>query len=128
MSKRVTGWRRVAGAMWNAPNDPQIFGALDIDATPLLAAIARARQLGWHVTPTHLVGRAVAHALAMVPELNVQIRHGRILPRPSVEVFFITSIAGGHDLSGVKVSDVDRKSVVDVALELTERASALKRG
>lgn len=114
--------------MWDPPNDPQIFGALDIDAAPMQAAIARLRELGSHVTPTHLVGRAVAHALVAVPDVNVQLRRGWVTPRDAVEVFFITSVAGGRDLSGVKITHVDRKSVTEVARELTERSAALKQG
>jgi hypothetical protein len=33
-STRVLGWRRIASAMWSPPDDPQIFGALDVDAAP----------------------------------------------------------------------------------------------
>ena len=61
-STRLTGWRRIASALWNAPNDPQIYGALELDATPALELIERARARGHHVTATHLVGRAVARA------------------------------------------------------------------
>lgn len=125
---RATGWRRIANALWTSPNDPQIFGALDIDAGPLRAYIAEARLAGHHLTPTHLVGRAVAHALAEVPDMNVQLRGGRIIPRTSVDVFFITAVEGGHDLSGVKIHDVDRGSAVAVARELAERGRRLKSG
>jgi len=125
---RVTGWRRIANAMWRAPEDPQIFGAFDVAAAPLDAYIAEARAAGHHVTPTHLVGRAIAHALQAVPELNVQIRRGRVRPRSSIDIFFITAVSGGHDLSGVKVTDVASKSAIAVAEELTRRATAMKRG
>lgn len=114
--------------MWHPPDDPQIFGALDIDAEALLAFIDQARTRGVRVTPTHLVGRAIAHALVRVPDLNVQVRGGRAVPRPTVDVFFITAVAGGRDLSGVKIEDVPRKSAFDVAGELATRASALKHG
>lgn len=114
--------------MWHAPDDPQIFGALDIDAEPLLRFIAAARTKGERVTPTHLVGRAIAHALERVPDLNVQLRRGRAVPRPTVDVFFITAVAGGHDLSGVKIVDVPHKSALEVASELGRRAGALKAG
>jgi pyruvate/2-oxoglutarate dehydrogenase complex dihydrolipoamide acyltransferase (E2) component len=107
-STRVTGWRRVASALWSAPSDPQIFGALDVDATAIRAFIADARGAGHRVTPTHLVGRAVARAFATVPELNAQIRRGRLIPRDSIDIFFITAVESGHDLSGVKVADVER--------------------
>lgn len=126
--QRVTGWRRIAGALWSPPSDPQIFGALDIDAGALRVFIERARAAGHRVTPTHVVGRAVAHALAVVPELNVQIRGGRIIPRDTVDVFFITAVAAGHDLSGIKISGIDRKAAIDVARELSERSSQLKAG
>lgn len=114
--------------MWSAPDDPQIFGALDLDAGPILDAIEHARAAGHRVTPTHLVGRAVAHALAEVPDLNVQIRAGRVRPRPSIDVFFITAVAGGHDLSGVKIANTDLKSVVEIASELASSSGKLKRG
>lgn len=126
--RRVTGWRRIADAMWGPPTDPQIFGALEVDARPLLRVIERERARGHRVTPTHLVGRAIGHALAEVPDLNARLRAGRIYPRPSVDVFFITAVDGGHDLSGVKVEGVDRKSVLEVAEALTSRARALKQG
>jgi len=113
--------------MWSSPDDPQIFGALDVDARPLLAQLQRARAAGFHVTPTHLVGRALAQALVAVPDLNVQIRHGRSRARASVDVFFITAVAGG-DLSGVKIENADRKSVTEIATELADRSTAIKRG
>jgi pyruvate/2-oxoglutarate dehydrogenase complex dihydrolipoamide acyltransferase (E2) component len=125
---KLTGWRRVASAMWRAPDDPQIFGALDIDARPALAFIERARAAGHRVTPTHLVGRALAHALCEVPDLNVRIRRGRVRPRRSVDIFFITAVAKGHDLSGVSIADMPRKSAISVAVELSERSTAMKEG
>jgi pyruvate dehydrogenase E2 component (dihydrolipoamide acetyltransferase) len=102
----VTGWRRIANAMWSALEDPQIFGELDIEAAAVMAVIERARAAGHRLTPTHLVGRAVAHALEVVPDLNVRIRGGCAYPRPSVDILFVTAVRGGHDLSGVKSVDV----------------------
>lgn len=114
--------------MWHAPDDPQIFGALDVDARPVLDFIARHRAAGRRLTPTHLVGRAIAHTLDEVPDLNVRIRGSRAYPRPSIDVFFITAVAGGHDLSGVKVEGVLHKRATEVAEELAARAAAMKTG
>lgn len=114
--------------MWRAPDDPQIFGALELDAAPVLAFIDSERVLGRRVTPTHLVGRAMAHALEAVPDLNVRIHGGRAYPRGSIDIFFITAVAKGHDLSGVKIRDVARKAASEVAAELTMRSSAIKTG
>jgi pyruvate dehydrogenase E2 component (dihydrolipoamide acetyltransferase) len=118
----------VAAALWPAPNDPQVFGTLDIDAAPLRAFIDEAHAAGHRVTPTHLVGRAVAHALEAVPELNVRIRGGRVIRRESIDVFFIAAVDAGNDLSGVKLEGVDRISAVDVGRELSRRSVRLKAG
>lgn len=124
----LRGWRRIASAMWPAPDDPQIFGSLDIDARPIRALIERATRAGHHVTPTHVVGRAVALALDRVPELNSQIAFGRSRSRPTIDVFFIAAVGKGNDLSGVKIRNVGAKSVTEVAEELQERRRALGSG
>jgi pyruvate dehydrogenase E2 component (dihydrolipoamide acetyltransferase) len=125
---RLTGWRKIANALWDAPNDPQIYGSLDLDATAMLAFIALARRHDEHVTATHLVGRAIAQALVAVPELNVRLVGDRAIPRESVDVFFITAVAGGSDLTGVKVDAADTKSAADVARELGRRSRMMKEG
>jgi hypothetical protein len=38
---KATGWRRVAAAVWGHPNDPQIYGDLEVDATSLLPSSTR---------------------------------------------------------------------------------------
>ena len=125
---RLTGWRKIANALWDAPNDPQIYGSLEVDATAMLAFIALARRHGEHVTATHLVGRAVAQALLAVPELNVRLVGDRAITRESIDVFFITAVDGGRDLSGVKVDGADTKSAADVARELGHRSRKMKEG
>ena len=127
-ASKLSGWRKVADAMWHAADDPQIYGALDVDATNLLALIERGRAAGHKLTATHVVGRAVAHALARVPELNVRLVSGQAVPRESVDVFFIAVVGGGRDLSGVKVARADEKSVFEIAVELSARARTLKGG
>jgi pyruvate/2-oxoglutarate dehydrogenase complex dihydrolipoamide acyltransferase (E2) component len=114
--------------MWHPPSDPQIYGTIDLDARPVLQLIEREREHGRRVTPTHVVGRAVGHALEAVPDLNVRILGGRAIPRETVDVFFIAAVGGGGDLSGVKVEDVPAKSVGAVAEEVTRRAGSMKRG
>lgn len=125
---RLGGWRKIAGAMWGPPDDPQVYGILEFDATNLLAYVARAREAGHRVTPTHVVGRALALALHEVPDFNVRIRGSRVIPRDSVDVFFITAVEGGRELSGVKVERADEKSILEVAAELGERSNRMKAG
>jgi pyruvate dehydrogenase E2 component (dihydrolipoamide acetyltransferase) len=126
--ERLLGWRRIAAAVWHGPNDPQIFGTLEVDATPLVALMHAYRRAGHAVTLTHLVGRALALALAKVPDVNVRLTGGKAVPHPTVDVFFITAVEGGHDLSGVKIVDADLKSALQIADELGQRAHVLKSG
>jgi pyruvate/2-oxoglutarate dehydrogenase complex dihydrolipoamide acyltransferase (E2) component len=129
MAERVRGWRKLAGSSWRAPDDPQFFGDLEIDATGLLAYIEDVRaRCGVRLTITNLIGRAVAVALTNVPEVNVRLVRGRVYPRDGVDVFFIVSTDGGRDLTGVKIEHVDRKSAVAIAGELAGRVTSIKRG
>ena len=125
---KITGWRRIAGAIWGPPNDPQIYGAMDVDATAIRAFLEKARAAGHHLTPTHLVGRAVARGLKEVPDFNVRLLGNRQLPRRGADIFFITAVSSGRDLSGVKIENTDQKPAVEVARELVHRASELKSG
>ncbi len=128
-SRRIPTWRRLAWAAWRPPSDPQFYGELDIEATALLAYVDHIREVsGTRVTITHLVGRAVAHGLTSVPELRVRVAFGREHDRETTDVFFITSVEGGKELSGVKIEDVAQKPVVTVAEELTRRHAAIVAG
>jgi len=126
--KRLTGWRRIATALWRAPSDPQIYGILEIDATALLDFVRAARERGHRVTPTHLAGRAVGMALRTVPDLNVRLIGDRAISRESIDVFFITAVSNGHDLTGTKITSIDEKPAVEVAKELAAKSHSLRQG
>lgn len=128
MRTKLRGWRKVANAMWRAPNDPQIYGALEVEATALRLFLDGCRDLGHRVTPTHLVGRALALTLREVPELNSRIIGEHVVTREGADVFFITAVEGGRELSGVKVERCEHKTVLEVAEELDRRAKAAKAG
>ena len=125
---KLAGWRKIASAMWGPPNDPQIYGALEFDATPLKALIESSKAEGHRITVTHLVGRSIALALAAVPDFNVRIVGSKLIPRDSVDIFYITAVEGGRSLSGVRVDNADKKSVFEIASELTARSSRMKAG
>jgi pyruvate dehydrogenase E2 component (dihydrolipoamide acetyltransferase) len=125
----VSTWRKIAPAIWSHPRDPQIYGELEVDASALLAFIEDARaSSGTRLTVTHVVGRAVALALAAHPELNCSLARGRFVQRPTVDVSFVVAVDGGRDLSTVKVRNADEKPAVDIATELAERAARVRSG
>ncbi len=131
--RQVSTFRRLAVAAWGPPRDPTIHGSLEIDAGPALAYLdALHRRTGQRATLTHLVGRALAVALAERPELNVLIRWQRFYQREDVDIFFQVALqadnhdAGAVDLSGVVVRRADTKSVADIAREFGERVAAVR--
>jgi hypothetical protein len=130
-ASRATGWRKVATAIWHGPYDPQIYGDIEIDAGPVQTFIERVRaETSARVTVTHVVGKAVADALALHPHLNTYLSRGRFVQHESVDIFFVVSVGDGDgaDLSGVKVRGADRKSVVEIAEELRSRATRIRTG
>src|SRR5580692_11166153 len=140
-SGRVSAWRKLALSTWSAPSSPAAYGVLDLDCEAALAWIARMREMtGEKVSLTHVVGKAVAIAIASAPETNGFASFGRLRLRETVDVFFQVAFfdkesrqarAEGEretrrdaNLAGAKVSRADQKSVVAIARELRERAQA----
>jgi pyruvate/2-oxoglutarate dehydrogenase complex dihydrolipoamide acyltransferase (E2) component len=132
----VSSWRRLAIATWQPANDPTIYGMLRIDASRALAYAERlSRQSGRHITITHLAASAVARTLARHPECNAYVRWGRLYQRDNVDVFVLVAVPssdGEHtaraDLTGVKLTCADRKTVPEIAGEIEERAQAIRKG
>jgi pyruvate/2-oxoglutarate dehydrogenase complex dihydrolipoamide acyltransferase (E2) component len=125
--KQLSTFRKIALADWRDPNDPTVYGTLDVDATPMLAYIERVRsQRDVRLTVTHLVGRAVARAIALHPEINCRISWGRLLQRDTVDIFFQVATEGGVDLSGAKVERVDQLSAVELAEQLSRKAQQIR--
>ncbi|MEA2433789.1 MAG: hypothetical protein QOG54_1246 [Actinomycetota bacterium] len=126
---KISGWRKIAAATWGNPNDPQMYGDLEIDATNMLDYIRLAREKAdVKLSVTHLAGKAVGKALGDHPDLNVRLYRGHFIQRPTVDVFFIVSMSQGNELSGVKVERADEKSVVEIARELADRAGRIRGG
>jgi pyruvate/2-oxoglutarate dehydrogenase complex dihydrolipoamide acyltransferase (E2) component len=121
-------WRRIAMADWGEPNDPTVYGTLEVDCTVALDYIADLRERqAVKVTITHLVGRAVALAIASQPQVNCRISLGRLLQRDTVDIFFQVSSEGGADLSGAKVNRVSDISAIELAQTLNERAERIRQ-
>jgi pyruvate/2-oxoglutarate dehydrogenase complex dihydrolipoamide acyltransferase (E2) component len=112
---------------WRRPHDPTVYGWLDIDVSAALRELERVnRASDVKVTLTHLVGKATALAIAREPEVNAIIRRGQLHSRDSVDVFFQVAYEHGKNLSGAKVENADRKSVLEIARELAQRAAAIR--
>lgn len=129
--ERWTVWRKLSLNTWSEPDDPTIYGLLDVDAGPLVDFLARrSAESGVKCTITHAVTRAIAMTLRRHPEANVLVRGRRIWLRRDVDVFHQVAmpVEGGRDadLSGATVRQADTKRVEEIARELHEGARAVR--
>ena len=126
--KKLSSWRRISLSTWDKPRDPTVYGWLSLDVSLALGYLERLeRESGVKLTLTHLVGKAIAVAIAECPEVNAVVRHGRqVYTRSSVDVFFQVMFDQGN-LSGAKVQSADDKSLVEIAAELGQRAATIRK-
>lgn len=121
------GWRKLAVHSWHGTGDPSTYSLVDIRMQNALDYMERLRrETGIHVTLTHLVARGVALAFSQFPGMNGIVAHGRIYTRDTVDIFMQVATEGGKELSGIKVSRADQKSVLDIAREVEERVALLR--
>lgn len=130
--EKMSSWRRIALHAWKDPQDPTVYGNLEINMREAcrylreLNQIAHDCGLAQQVTVTQLVVKAIATALDREPEANAIIARKRIYLRDSVDVYCQVSTDGGTDLSGVKVRNASEKSVLDIALEMSPLVQSVK--
>ena len=124
-----SSFRKLAAAMWNAPNDPHIYGFLDVDASAAMALMERYEQrYDTRVSITHVVTRAIAIILARHPEVNAKVGWANILQRSQVDIFCQVSTDGGRDLSGAKIQQADTLSLGQLATKLRGSSKAIREG
>lgn len=122
-----TSWRRLALGTWAAPDNPTVYGTIEVDMTESLALIERLRESdGLHVTVTHLVAKALALGLRDHPDGNGLIIGKRLYKRDEVDIFCQVASEDGRDLSGVKLLSVDRMPLREIAQKLNSRVAQLR--
>ena len=121
--------RKLAIATWGSPREGNIYGKITLDATDVLERLRTlSEQSAVKVTMTHFVGKVVAEALARSPGLNGFLRFGVYHQHDTVDVSFMVNLGKGADLAKVKVENLDHKSVVELARELSERTGSVRGG
>lgn len=131
MAKRgkMTARRKVAIATWSAPREPNIYGKMTVDATNMLAYLDALREAsGEKVTVTHFMGRVVGEALRKAPGLNGYLRFGKFREHEDVHISFLVALEEGANLGHVKVENIDKKSVSELATEFRALATKLRAG
>lgn len=129
MSFHMSLRRKIAIATWASPKEGNIYGKITSDMTNALSYIEYLRNLsGEKISITHLIGKAAGMALAQCPDVNGRIFLGRYIPHQSVDISFLVSIDGGKDLAKFKVTNIDKKSIIEIAKELALGADCLRKG
>ena len=131
--EHISSWRRLAGFMWGEHTSPQVLGFDDINMaqiqqlTPVLT-----RESGVKVTATHFAVKALGTVIDRHPDLNVLMVRGQPMRRTTVDIFVQVAIKSSGDaaadLSGIKIKDVNKKSVVEIAREIHERSTKVRAG
>ena len=133
--RNLSSWRRMAAVAWSAPDDPTIYGTIDLDMTEALEFLRQeSERTGEHLTVTHLVTKAIADTLAEHPECNCVIRRGRIFERDDIDISVLVAVPpeeASHeqeaDLSGAVVRKADQKSIAEIAREIREGARKVRK-
>jgi pyruvate/2-oxoglutarate dehydrogenase complex dihydrolipoamide acyltransferase (E2) component len=129
-------FRRLAVGSWNAPDNPTIYGVLELNVERALAYLDQLRKkTDEKLTITHYLGKMLAEVMALHPELNCELRFGKFYPRKSVDLSFQVAIEDEeadfglkhrHDLSSGIVRDAHLKSVIEIARELNATARKIR--
>lgn len=124
-----TPWRLVASTVFGPPKSGKLYGTMDVDITETEKYIASERKAKRKITMTSVVISAVARTLAEdTPEINCFIRRGRIIPRNYIDIATAVLLRGGEAMSTVIIKGAHEKSVLDIAMELREKALNARQG
>lgn len=132
--EKISSWRRISTAMWSEHTSPQVTGFDDVDMAEAEEVIEELRQkTGEKITVTHLWVKSLAQVYARYPQLNAVIVRGKPMQRKSIDIFVQVSVptskgSADADLSGVKIRNADQKTVLEIARELNQRASGVRKG
>jgi pyruvate/2-oxoglutarate dehydrogenase complex dihydrolipoamide acyltransferase (E2) component len=127
--KHYSSFRRIALAQWSAPREPTILGQMYMDVTAASEHL-KDIQASHGLKPSYgvLVGKAVSNALAAMPDINVKVVGRRLYLKQSVDVYYQVDVGHGQDLTGTVVQHTDRKSIQEIATELSARAQKIRAG
>lgn len=127
---KPTKFMAMAAQMWPKPDQPTIYGSVEIEMTKALDYMKRySEKHGAHVTVTHLVIAILARYLKKYPEANVKCEGGKFYQREDVDIFVLVSVPGREeDVAGVMLRNCDQMSLADIAERLRGRSTEVKHG
>jgi len=121
---KLSTWRGMALHAWPSVSDASIRAVMEIEAEAMLRYID---ERSTRIAPVHFVGRTLAATLREFPDINCLIRRKRLYRRRDVDIMFPVALdREGFDLAAGVVRHADRKSLDQVAADLTQVANELR--
>lgn len=116
----------MTAAMWPKPRDSSIHVDASVDAEAIRAFLTAAEEAGYRITPTAVVVQAIGQVLVEHPELNRDVRGGRLRDRDAIDSWVTMTDPDGR-LFGKRVDRLDERDLLDVQDEITEEGQAHKQ-
>ena len=112
--------------------EPTIGGFADVEAGPLIAYLEELnRSAPTRITVTHVVTKMIADSLRRWPELNVKIIGRRLYRLRHVDIRVAVNLfpdeEDSPEVSLVMVRDADKKTLADIAKDLSGHAHTARR-
>jgi pyruvate dehydrogenase E2 component (dihydrolipoamide acetyltransferase) len=121
--------RKIAIGSWKPQKDSAMHACVGIDMTNALRFIDKVeKEKGVKLTPTILVGKAVAEALCVIPDTNGRIVLGRFVPRETIDVCFLVAVPESKNLGYTTLRSVDKMSLTQISEGLTKNAKSVRDG
>ena len=121
-------FQKMAVAWWDVPKNPQIYGAMNVEMSEAMAFLDRFEKKNKvHLTVTGLVAKVLAQAYKKYPQFNAKAERNNIYIRKNIDIMLLVSADEGSDLSGIKMLDVDKMSLLEVARTIAGGAKGVRR-
>ena len=119
---------KMSAAWCKTPEEPLILSSLHVDMTEALDFIRCYRETTGHaITVTHLCTKVLSMVLRKYPQVNAKVEGNRILRRKTVDFTLMVSMDNGHDISGIKIHEADKKSLSEIAREIRDGAELVRQ-
>ncbi len=128
-----SAFRAMAVGTWAAPDNPTIYGSLEVPMEEMSAYIAAFRaQTGKRLTVTHVMAKAVGKVFEQMPDANAVLRFHRIYLRNEIAVGFQVAlkdpVSGKLDLSSVKVSRPHARPLTEIVDDFQAATGRVRSG
>jgi pyruvate/2-oxoglutarate dehydrogenase complex dihydrolipoamide acyltransferase (E2) component len=128
----LSNFRRIAIGTWERSYDPSVYGSMAVRMDRAVEYLADFRaKTGKRLTVSHMMAKAVAAALAEVPDANAVLRFNRVYLRKTIGVFFQVAMtdegAGKVDLSGATLYGVDAMSLGEIIDEFERKVEKVRK-